>query len=122
MPIAYGNTVILKAAEISPATHVLVGEVLNEAGIGPGVVNILTNAPAGAPAVVEQLIAHPAIKRVSFTGSTEVRRTMATIAAQQLKPAVLEFGGKAPAVECPNDDPGQAVAGVVCGPLLTQGQ
>lgn len=122
MPIAYGNTVILKAAEISPATHVLVGEILNEAGIGPGVVNILTNAPADAPAVVEQLIAHPAIKRVNFTGSTEVGRIIATVAAQHLKPAVLELGGKAPAIICADADLDQAVAGVVFGAFFNQGQ
>lgn len=122
MPIAYGNTVILKASEISPATHVLVGEVLNEAGIGPGVVNILTHAPEDAPAVVEQLIAHRAVKRVNFTGSTQVGRIIATVAAQHLKPTVLELGGKAPAIICADADLEQAVAGVAFGAFFNQGQ
>ncbi len=122
MPIAYGNTVILKAAEISPATHVLVGEVFNEAGVGPGVVNVLTNDPTDAPTIVEQLIAHPAIRRVNFTGSTKVGRIIATVAAQHLKPVVLELGGKAPAIICADADLEQAVAGVAFGAFFNQGQ
>ena len=122
MPLACGNTVILKASEMCPATHSLIGEVLNDAGIGPGVLNVITNAPADAGAVVEQLIAHPAVKRVNFTGSTKVGKIIATTAAKYLKPALLELGGKAPVIVCEDADLDQAVAGVAFGAFFNQGQ
>ena len=62
VPLACGNTVILKASEICPATHCLVGRILREAGMDHGVVNVLTHDPASAAAVVEALIAHPAVR------------------------------------------------------------
>ena len=122
MPLACGNTVVLKASEISPATHALIGEVLNEAGIGAGVVNVITNAPEDAPKVVEQLIAHPAVRRINFTGSTKVGRIIASVAAKHLKPVLLELGGKAPVIVCEDADIEQAVAGVAFGAYFNQGQ
>ena len=68
MPLACGNTVVLKASEMCPATHGLIGTIMREAGLPAGVVNVVTNAPADAPKVVETLIAHPAVRRVNFTG------------------------------------------------------
>ncbi len=65
-------------------------------GLPAGVVNVVTNAPADAAKVVETLIAHRAVKRVNFTGSTHVGRIIAETAARYLKPALLELGGKAP--------------------------
>ena len=65
MPLACGNTVILKASEICPATHRLIGEVMLEAGLAPGVVNVVTNSPADAPKIVDALISHPAVRRVN---------------------------------------------------------
>lgn len=122
MPLACGNTVILKSSERCPATHLLIGQVLNEAGLPPGVVNIISHAPEDAPAVVEQLIAHPVVKRINFTGSTRVGRKIAVLAAQHLKPVLLELGGKAPAIICADADVEQAVAGVVFGAFFNQGQ
>ena len=80
MPLACGNTVVLKASELCPGVHQLIGQVLIEAGLPKGVVNVVTNAPADAAAVVEALVAHPAVKRVNFTGSTRVGRIIAEIA------------------------------------------
>ena len=77
MPLACGNTVVLKASEACPAVHRLIGTVLQEAGLGDGVVNVVTNAPEDAAAIVERLIAHPAVRRVNFTGSTHVGRIIA---------------------------------------------
>jgi acyl-CoA reductase-like NAD-dependent aldehyde dehydrogenase len=122
MPLACGNTTILKASELCPRTHQLLGEVLSEAGMGPGVVNVVTNAPADAPAVVEALIAHPAVRRVNFTGSTRVGRTIAELCARSLKPALLELGGKAPLVVLDDADVSQAVDAAVFGSFLNQGQ
>ncbi|STU74117.1 4-aminobutyraldehyde dehydrogenase [Klebsiella pneumoniae subsp. ozaenae] len=95
-PLACGNTVILKGAELSPAAQGLIIDALDAAGFPPGVVNYLTCAPEDAPALVESLIAHPAVRRVNFTGSTPVGRIIARTCGQYLKPAVLELGGKAP--------------------------
>ena len=77
MPLACGNTVVLKASELCPATHHLIGEVLKDAGFPAGVVNIITNAPDDAHEIVEALIAHPAVRRINFTGSTRVGRIIA---------------------------------------------
>lgn len=122
MPLACGNTVILKSSEFCPATHALIGQVLNDAGVGEGVVNIISNAPEDAGAVVEQMIAHPAVKRINFTGSTNVGRIIAGTAAKYLKPVLLELGGKAPVIVCEDADLDQAVAGVAFGAYFNQGQ
>ena len=98
MPLACGNTVVLKASELCPATHRLIGKALREAGLPDGVVNVVTNAPEDAGKVVEALIAHPAVRRINFTGSTRVGRIIAETAARYLKPVLLELGGKAPLV------------------------
>jgi acyl-CoA reductase-like NAD-dependent aldehyde dehydrogenase len=90
MPLACGNTVVLKASELCPGIHRLIGQVMVEAGLPMGVVNVVTNAPADAPAIVEALIAHPAVKRVNFTGSTRVGRIIAAIAGRHLKPVLLD--------------------------------
>ena len=66
-----------KGSELCPATHGLIVEALQEAGFPPGVVNFVTNAPSDAAAVVEAMIAHPAVRRVNFTGSTRVGRIIA---------------------------------------------
>src|SRR5882762_5742831 len=81
MPLACGNTVVLKAAENCPALQSLIGDVPHEAGLGDGVVNVVTNAPKDAASIVERLIANPAIRRVNFTGSTHVGRIVAQLSA-----------------------------------------
>lgn len=67
MPIACGNTVVLKASEMCPGTHRLIGQVLVEAGLPKGVINVVTNDPGDAASIVEALVAHPSVKRVNFT-------------------------------------------------------
>jgi acyl-CoA reductase-like NAD-dependent aldehyde dehydrogenase len=120
--LACGNTVILRSSELCPATHHLIGEVLNAAGFPHGVVNVIANAPADAPAVVAALIAHPAVKRINFTGSTKVGRIIAKLAAEHLKPVLLELGGKAPFLVLDDADLDQAVAAAAFGAFLNQGQ
>lgn len=121
-PLACGNTVVLKASEICPATHRLIGDVFEAAGFGPGVVNIVTNAPADASLIIETLIAHPAVRRVNFTGSTRVGRSVAQIAARHLKPALLELGGKAPFIVLDDADIDEAVNAAAFGAFMNQGQ
>lgn len=120
--LACGNTVVLKASEICPGTHRLIGEVFKDAGFPPGVVNVLTNAPADAPALVERLIANPAVRRINFTGSTRVGRVIAEFAGRHLKPVLLELGGKAPLVVLDDADLDAAVAAVAFGAFINHGQ
>ncbi|MDO8420034.1 MAG: aldehyde dehydrogenase family protein, partial [Rubrivivax sp.] len=89
-PLACGNTVILKGSENCPRTHQLIVEAFQDAGFPAGVVNYITNAPADAGKVVEAMVAHPAVRRVNFTGSTRVGRIIAMTCAKYLKPVVLE--------------------------------
>jgi acyl-CoA reductase-like NAD-dependent aldehyde dehydrogenase len=122
VPLACGNTVVLKASELTPAVHRLIGQVFVEAGFPAGVVNVITNAPADAPAVVERLIANPAVKRVNFTGSTGVGRIIGQLAAKHLKPAVLELGGKNPMLILDDADLDEAVEAAAFGSFFNQGQ
>jgi acyl-CoA reductase-like NAD-dependent aldehyde dehydrogenase len=122
VPLACGNTVVLKASELTPGLHRLIGEVLVEAGIPAGVVNVISNAPADAPAIVERLIANPAVKRVNFTGSTNVGRIIGQLAAKYLKPAVLELGGKNPMLVLDDADLDEAVTAAAFGAYFNQGQ
>jgi vanillin dehydrogenase len=122
MPLACGNTVILKGSEVCPATHRLIGTVLQEAGLEPGVVNVVTHDAKDAAAVVEAMIAHRAVRRVNFTGSTTVGRSVALLAAKYLKPVLLELGGKAPLIVLADADIDAAVNATVFGAYAHQGQ
>lgn len=122
MAVACGNTVILKASELCPATHLAIGEAFRQAGFPPGVVNVVTNAPEDAAAVVGALIEAPEVRHINFTGSTGVGRIIATTAAQVLKPVILELGGKNPVVVLDDADLDAAVNGVTFGAFMNQGQ
>lgn len=121
-PLACGNTVVLKGSECCPATHSLIAQALHDAGLPPGVVNFVTNAPADAAAVVEAMVAHPAVRRVNFTGSTKVGRLIAQTCAIHLKPAVLELGGKAPLLVLDDADLDAAVDAAAFGAFANSGQ
>ncbi len=121
-PLACGNTVILKGSENCPRTHQLIIEAFQEAGLPAGVVNYVTNAPQDAAAVVEAMVAHPAVRRVNFTGSTRVGRIIAMTCAKYLKPVVLELGGKAPLVILDDADIDDAVNAAAFGCFANSGQ
>jgi acyl-CoA reductase-like NAD-dependent aldehyde dehydrogenase len=122
MPLACGNTVILKASEMCPLLHRLIGQVFVDAGFPPGVVNVISNAPQDAAQVVERLIAHPAVRRINFTGSTKVGRIIAQQAAKHLKPVLLELGGKNPVVVLDDADLDAAVEAAAFSAFFNQGQ
>jgi vanillin dehydrogenase len=105
-----------------PATHSLIVEVLEEAGLPPGSVNLITNAPSDAPKLVEAMIAHPAVRRINFTGSTKVGKIVSETAGRHLKPALLELGGKAPMVILDDADLDAAVNAAAFGAFMNQGQ
>lgn len=122
MAIACGNTAILKASELCPATHVAIGRAFQRAGFPEGVMNVITNAPEDAPEVVEALIKAPEVRHVNFTGSTEVGRIIARLSAENLKPVLLELGGKAPLIVLDDADLEGAVNGAAFGAFMNQGQ
>ena len=120
--LAYGNTVVLKASEVCPRTHGAVVDALRDAGVPSGAINLVTNDPEDAAEVVEELIAHPAVRRISFTGSTRVGRIIAVMAARHLKRVLLELGGNAPLVVLADADLERAVAAANFGSFMHQGQ
>src|SRR5580692_5417208 len=122
MPLACGNTVILKSSEVCAASHAMIGSVLEEADLGAGVVNVISTEVKDAESVAEALIAHPAVVRVNFTGSTRVGRILAQIAARHLKPILLELGGKAPLIVLADADIDAAVDATVFGAYANSGQ
>ena len=122
VPLACGNSVILKASEQCPRTHALIVEAFNEAGFPEGTVNLVTNTPAEAAAVVGALIDHPAVRRINFTGSTAVGRIIARRAAEHLKPVLLELGGKAPLIVLDDADLDEAVKAAAFGAFMNSGQ
>src|SRR4051812_34665887 len=121
-PLACGNTVILKASERCPRTHALIVEAFAEAGFPQGAVNLVTNPADQAAEVVGALIDHPAVRRINFTGSTAVGRIIARRAAEQLKPVLLELGGKAPLIVLEDADLDEAVKAAAFGAFMNAGQ
>ncbi|GAX73966.1 hypothetical protein CEUSTIGMA_g1416.t1 [Chlamydomonas eustigma] len=117
--LACGNTVILKVAEQTPLTALLLGQLALEAGIPPGVLNILTGfgPQAGAP-----LCSHRGVDKVAFTGSTEVGRYVGKMAAANLKPCTLELGGKSPIIVDKDVDIDDVVLKAHSGLFFNHGQ
>lgn len=122
MALACGNTVVLKASELCPRTHRLIGECLTEAGLPAGAINVISNAPEDAAEVVRTLIEAPEVRHVNFTGSTGVGRIIGRLAGENLKPALLELGGKAPFVVLEDADLDGAVNAAIFGSFMNQGQ
>jgi acyl-CoA reductase-like NAD-dependent aldehyde dehydrogenase len=121
-PIVCGNTVVFRGSEFSPRSHQLIAEVFHEAGLPAGVLNFITTSAEDSAEVVAAIIAHPAVRRINFTGSTRVGRIIAEKAAKELKPCLLELGGKAPLVVLDDADIDGAVNAAVFGSFLYQGE
>jgi len=117
--IAAGNTIVLKPAEITPLTSVMLAEDCTRAGIPDGVVNVICGRGRVAG---EALLAHPGVRMVSFTGSTPVGQRVMEIAAQTVKRVHLELGGKAPFLVFDDADLEAAIHGAVAGALINSGQ
>lgn len=116
--ITAGNTVILKPAEQTPLTALRLGELLLEAGVPAGVVNVVPGYGDTGAALVE----HAGVDKVAFTGSTEVGKKIAAAASGNLKKVSLELGGKAPNIIFADADIEAAVAGAVLGGYFNEGQ
>lgn len=120
--LACGNTVVLKSSEMCPKVHRLIGECLMEAGLPAGAINVISNAPEDAAEVVKALIEAPEVRHVNFTGSTNIGRIIGRISGENLKPALLELGGKAPFVVLEDADLDGAVNAAIFGSFMNQGQ
>ena len=115
--LAAGNTVVLKPAETTPLTALLFAEILQQAGLPAGVVNIVTGAGETGRAVVS----HPDVDKVAFTGSTGVGREIARSVAGTGKKLTLELGGKAANIVFDDAPMDQAIEGIVNGIFFNQG-
>ena len=115
--LAAGNTCVLKPAETTPLTALLLAEVCQQAGLPPGVVNVLTGAGDTGAA----LVSHPGVNKVAFTGSTEVGKEIARAVAGTDKKLTLELGGKAANIVFDDAPVEQAVEGIVNGIFFNQG-
>ncbi len=115
--LATGNTVVLKPAETTPLTALKLAELIQEADLPPGVVNIITGAGATGAAIVQ----HPDINKIAFTGSTDVGKLIQKAIAGTSKKATLELGGKAANIIFDDAPLDQAVEGVINGIFFNQG-
>ncbi|HEV7733163.1 MAG TPA: aldehyde dehydrogenase family protein [Candidatus Binatia bacterium] len=117
--LACGNTVVLKPAEQTPLTALRLGELLLEAGVPPGVVNIV---PGFGPTAGGAIVRHPLIDKVAFTGSTDVGKEIHRESAATLKRVSLELGGKSPNIVFADANVEDAVAGALTGVFFNQGE
>jgi aldehyde dehydrogenase (NAD+) len=115
--LAAGNTCVLKPAETTPLTALLLAEVCQQAGLPPGVVNVLT----GAGGTGSAMVSHPGVDKIAFTGSTEVGKEISRAVAGTGKRLTLELGGKAANVVFDDAPVDQAVEGIVNGIFFNQG-
>ena len=97
-PLAAGNTVVLKGAELSPRVYWAIGKVLKDAGLPDGCLNVLAYRPEDAPVITRSVIESPHVKKVNFTGSTMVGGIISEICGKNLKPCLMELGGKNSAI------------------------
>src|SRR5205085_4095909 len=117
--LAMGNTVVLKPASYTPLTALKFAEIVQEVGLPPGVVNILTGE---ASQVGEALVRHPGVNKIAFTGSTDVGRSIRRATAGSGKKLSLELGGKSPFIVFDDADLDSVVEGVVDAIWFNQGQ
>lgn len=114
-PIACGNTVVLKASEMSPLAHNFLGTLFRDAGFAAGVLNIIQHRREDAEAVIDALFSDDRIRKVNFTGSTAVGRIIASKAALHGKPVLLELGGKCPQIVLADADLDKAAQAAAFG-------
>jgi acyl-CoA reductase-like NAD-dependent aldehyde dehydrogenase len=117
--IATGNTAILKGSELTPRCYWAVGKAFHEAGLPAGVLNILSCPPSKAEEIVNVMIEHPAVRHINFTGSAAVGRKVAKMCGQNLKPCLMELGGKNSAIVLKDADLQKAVGACIVGSFLS---
>src|SRR3954454_22717055 len=114
-----GNTVVAKPADSTPLTTLRLAEILTEAGLPPGVLNVVTG---DGPGTGEALVKHPLVRKVAFTGSTPTGERVAALAAKGSKRVTLELGGSDPMIICEDADLGKAASAASMGRFYNCGQ
>ncbi|KAI0919057.1 hypothetical protein AcW1_003468 [Taiwanofungus camphoratus] len=122
IPIICGNTVVLKSSEVSPRVQGVIAELFHEVGLPKGVLNFIHTSKEDAPARTAELIAHPAVRKITFTGSDCIGKLIAAEAARYLKPCVFELGGKAPVLVLEDSDIAHAARAITSSALVHSGQ
>ena len=117
--LAAGNAVVLKPAEVTPLVSLALARICEEAGVPKGVLSVL---PGKGSVIGDVLVRHPLVRKVSFTGGTDVGRGIARIAADKLMPVSLELGGKSPTIVFDDADLDHAVNGVLYGIFSSSGE
>jgi betaine-aldehyde dehydrogenase len=117
--LAAGNAVILKPAEVTPLASLALARICEEAGVPKGVLSVL---PGKGSVVGDALVRHPLVKKIAFTGGTEVGRGIARLAAEKLMPVSLELGGKSPTIVFEDANLNHAVNGVIYGIFSSSGE
>jgi acyl-CoA reductase-like NAD-dependent aldehyde dehydrogenase len=123
VPIAVGNCVVLKPSEESPwSGGLLFAEILAEAGLPPGVLNVVTHAPGEAGGIADVLVGDPRVRRLNFTGSTATGRRLAENAGRHLKQLLLQLSGHNPLLVLADADVPAAARSAAYGSFVHQGQ
>ncbi len=117
--LAAGCAIVIKPAEITPRMAIELARIGEQAGLPPGILSVV---PGKGSIVGDALVRHPLIKRIAFTGGTNVGLGIAELAAKKLMPVSLELGGKSPTIVCPDADLDHAVAGVIYGMFSSSGE
>ncbi|EAW15232.1 aldehyde dehydrogenase [Aspergillus clavatus NRRL 1] len=120
--LAAGNTTVLKSSELSPCSYWAIARAFVDAGLPAGCFNLISCRPQDAAEVVNAMIEHPAVRKINFTGSTAVGRKIARACGQNLKPCLMELGGKNSAIVCEDANIETAVKAVLAGAFLNSGQ
>ncbi|MET7992182.1 aldehyde dehydrogenase family protein [Amycolatopsis sp. NPDC005232] len=116
--IVLGNSAVLKPSELTPLSALLLAQCCQEAGIPPGVVNVI----AGGPAAGAELVAHPLVDKIAFTGSTATGKAIMKVASEHVKRVTLELGGKAPNIFFEDVEISDAVPAALSGLMRNTGQ
>jgi acyl-CoA reductase-like NAD-dependent aldehyde dehydrogenase len=117
--LAAGCAVVVKPAEITPRMAIELARIAQQAGLPDGILSIV---PGKGSIVGDALVRHPLVRRIAFTGGTEVGRGIARLAADKLMPVSLELGGKSPTIVCADADLDHAVMGVLFGIFSSSGE
>ncbi|KAI0315591.1 aldehyde dehydrogenase [Amylostereum chailletii] len=122
IPVICGNTVIIRPSEFGPRAHALVLDAFHQAGLPAGVMNLLPMSTEDTPKLTSEIISHPFVKTITFTGSEKVARIIAAQAGQHLKPCVLELGGKAASIVLADANIKEAAKAIVFAGMVFSGQ
>lgn len=123
LPMAFGNTTVIKPSELAPISSGLIhAEILEEAGFPAGTFNVVTHAPGGAAAIADVFFDSPAVRCINFTGSDKTARILGEQAGRALKRMVLELGGFNPVILLDDADIEESIKAVTFGAFLHQGQ